>query len=57
MNEHAQALGRLAKGKRKTLTAQEIEARTAKLTEARKLRWLDKECPINIFPPKSVSKS
>lgn len=39
MNRHAQALGRLAKGKKKTLSEQEIQNRKDRLSEARKLRW------------------
>jgi len=40
MNKAAQALGRLAKGVKKTLTREEIEKRTKRLTEARKKRWV-----------------
>lgn len=35
----AAALGRLAKGKKKTLSKAEIARRTKRLAEARKLRW------------------
>jgi hypothetical protein len=38
-NPAAVALGKLAKGKKKTLTAQEIERRTERLNKARKNRW------------------
>ena len=36
----AAALGRLSKGKKKTLSKAEIARRTKRLAEARKLRWL-----------------
>jgi hypothetical protein len=42
MNKHAQALGRLAKGKPKTLTKAEIDRRTKQLAESRKKRWSKK---------------
>jgi len=35
----AAALGRLSKGKKKTLSKAEIARRTNRLAEARKLRW------------------
>jgi len=38
-NQAAQALGRLAAGKKKTYTAEEIAARTARLAAARAKRW------------------
>jgi hypothetical protein len=39
MNKHAQQLGRLGKGKKKTLTPAEIKRRTAQLARVRKRRW------------------
>ena len=36
----AAALGRLSKGKKKTLSKAEIARRTKQLAEARKRRWL-----------------
>jgi hypothetical protein len=39
MNKHARALGRLGKGKPKTLTRAEIARRTAQLARVRKRRW------------------
>ncbi len=41
-NESAAALGRLAKGKRKTLTDQERERRRLALAQYRLKRWPDK---------------
>jgi hypothetical protein len=38
-NPAAVALGRLAGGKKKTLTETEIDRRTKRLEEARKKRW------------------
>jgi hypothetical protein len=38
-NPYASALGKLAKGKPKTLTSEEIESRTKRLAKARKKRW------------------
>lgn len=38
-NQAAQALGRLAAGKKKNYTAEEIAARTARLAAARAKRW------------------
>lgn len=43
MNKHAQALGRLGKGKKKTLSKQEIQNRTQRLVAARKKRWPEKK--------------
>ena len=43
MNKHAQALGRLAKGKKKTLTKSERERRRKRLAKAREKRWPDYE--------------
>jgi hypothetical protein len=43
MNKHAQQLGRLAKGKKKTLTPAELKRRTAQLTRVRKRRWRKKK--------------
>jgi hypothetical protein len=43
MNEHAQALGRLAKGKPKTLTEAERQRRREAIKQARKFRWLPKD--------------
>jgi len=40
MNEHAQALGRLAKGHPKHITPIDRERRRRLLAEARKRRWL-----------------
>lgn len=39
MNKAASALGKLAKGKPKNLSAAEIKRRTDRLTKARKKRW------------------
>ena len=39
MNKAAQELGRLGKGKPKTLTAAERKRRAVRLAEARKKRW------------------
>ena len=39
MNEHASALGKLAKGHKKTLTDEERQARAGRMAEARKKRW------------------
>ena len=39
MNKAASALGKLAKGKPKTLTKAEIEHRTKRLADARRKRW------------------
>jgi hypothetical protein len=39
MNKAAQALGRLAKGKQKTLTEAERKRRAASLAAAREKRW------------------
>jgi hypothetical protein len=38
-NKAAQALGRLAKGKPKTITPQDREARRKRMADARALRW------------------
>ncbi len=46
MNKAASALGKLAKGKKKTLTDQQRAEQAARLAEARKKRW-----------PKSQKKS
>ena len=40
-NKAAQALGRLGKGKKKTLTNAERKRRAARLAQARALRWED----------------
>jgi hypothetical protein len=42
MNKHAQALGRMGKGKPKRLTRAEIARRTAQLARIRKRRWRPK---------------
>jgi hypothetical protein len=48
MNEHAQALGRLAKGHPKHITPIDRERRRKLLAEARKRRWLkNKGDPTN----------
>jgi len=39
MNEHAQALGRLGRGKRKNYSAVERERRRGRMEAARRLRW------------------
>lgn len=39
MNAHASALGRLAKGHKKTITAQERARRRAHMLRVRQLRW------------------
>jgi hypothetical protein len=38
-NPNASALGKLGKGKPKTLTPEEVETRTKRLAKARKKRW------------------
>lgn len=38
-NKHASALGKLSKGKKKTLTKEEREARAERLSIARLSRW------------------
>ena len=42
MNENAQALGRLAKGRPKTLTTEQRKASADRMRAAQKLRWKDK---------------
>ncbi len=42
MNRAAQALGRMARGVKKTLSRAEIARRTAQLTRVRKRRWRGK---------------
>ena len=42
MNENAQALGRLAKGKPKTLTPEQRAASADRMRAAQKLRWKNK---------------
>ena len=42
MNENAQALGRLAKGKPKTLTEAQRKASADRMRAAQKLRWKNK---------------
>ena len=42
MNKAAQELGRLGKGKRKTLTKAERKRRAERLAKAREKRWPDK---------------
>jgi hypothetical protein len=42
-NPHAQALGRLAKGKPKRFSKAEIARRKKRLAEARVLRWRKKQ--------------
>ena len=42
MNQNAQALGRLAKGKPKTLTEAQRKASADRMRAAQKLRWKDK---------------
>lgn len=43
MNKAAQSLGRLAKGKPKNYSPDEIKARTERLAKARKKRWKGKK--------------
>ena len=43
MNKAAQQLGQLGKGKKKTLTPEEIDRRTKQLADARKKRWPKKD--------------
>jgi hypothetical protein len=43
MNKAAQQLGRMAKGKKKQLSPEEIDRRTKQLADARKKRWLKKD--------------
>ena len=43
MNKAAQELGRLGKGKPKTLTKAERKRRAERLAKAREKRWADKE--------------
>jgi hypothetical protein len=45
MNKAAQELGRLGKGKKKTLSPEEIERRKKRLAYAREKRWPKKETP------------
>lgn len=45
MNKAASALGKMAKGAPKNLSAEEIERRTKQLSEARKKRWPKKKPP------------
>ena len=40
MNKHAQALAKLGKGVPKHYSAEELEIRKARLSEARKKRWI-----------------
>ena len=42
MNKHAQALARLARGKPKHYSEEEIEKRTKRILEAGKKRWAKK---------------
>ena len=42
MNENASALGKLAKGKPKTLTPEQRKASADRMRAAQKLRWKDK---------------
>jgi hypothetical protein len=42
MNKHAQQLGRLGRGKKKTLSPAEIKRRTAQLARVRARRWRKK---------------
>jgi hypothetical protein len=50
MNEHAQALGRLAKGHPKHITPIDRERRRKLLAEARKRRWLPKgKTSVEVF--------
>jgi hypothetical protein len=39
MNKHAQLLGRMGRGKKKTLSRAEIARRTAQLARVRARRW------------------
>lgn len=39
MNKHASALGKLAKGKKKKISAHESDRRRDRLSKARKERW------------------
>jgi hypothetical protein len=48
MNKHAQALGRKARGVKKTLTPQEIARRTAQIRAAK--RWPNRPHEIEIIP-------
>ena len=43
MNKHAQELGRMGKGKKKSLSLDEIVRRKARLAAARKTRWSKKD--------------
>jgi hypothetical protein len=43
MNKAAQQLGRLGKGKKKTLAPEEIERRKKRLADARGKRWPKKD--------------
>jgi hypothetical protein len=43
MNKAAQQLGRLGKGKKKTLAQEEIERRKKRLADAREKRWPKKD--------------
>jgi len=47
MNKHAQALGRLGKGKKKRITAEDSAKRAERLAEARKKRHPKKKEETN----------
>ena len=56
MNKAAQALGRMGKGKAKTLTQAERKRRARRLAEARKARWpstSNKALTVSDYPAKS----
>jgi hypothetical protein len=45
MNRAASALGKLAKGKPKKFSAEELKKRSVRLAKARKKRWREKRLP------------
>ena len=53
MNKAAQELGRLGKGKPKTLTKAERKRRAERLAKAREKRWADKANAGGQIPPAS----
>lgn len=48
-NPHAQALGKLSKGKKKTLTKAERQRRKGRMAKAREKRW-PKKCQKDADP-------
>lgn len=56
-NPHAQALGRLTKGIKKTLTPEQREEKAKLLGEARKKRWPVKEVEFTNIRRSKAEKS